>query len=31
MMIRDGRVTDGKTIMLLQWAALEGSFAPGGA
>ncbi|MGW9438056.1 NUDIX domain-containing protein [Streptomyces sp. NPDC055607] len=26
-MIRDGRVTDGKTIMLLQWAALDGPFA----
>lgn len=26
-MIRDGRITDGKTIMLLQWAALDGPFA----
>jgi nudix-type nucleoside diphosphatase (YffH/AdpP family) len=26
-MIRDGRITDAKTIMLLQWAALEGPFA----
>jgi nudix-type nucleoside diphosphatase (YffH/AdpP family) len=26
-MIRDGRIADGKTIMLLQWAALEGPFA----
>ncbi|GAB2861766.1 NUDIX domain-containing protein [Actinocorallia aurea] len=26
-MIRDGRVADGKTIMLLHWAALEGPFA----
>ncbi|NII52060.1 NUDIX domain-containing protein [Frigoribacterium endophyticum] len=29
-MIRDGRVVDGKTIMLLQWAALDGPFAPRG-
>lgn len=28
-MTRDGRITDGKTIMLLQWAALDGPFAPG--
>jgi nudix-type nucleoside diphosphatase (YffH/AdpP family) len=27
-MTRDGRITDGKTIMLLQWAALDGPFAP---
>ncbi|MDF6021395.1 NUDIX domain-containing protein [Streptomyces sp. JH34] len=27
-MVRDGRVCDGKTIMLLQWAALDGPFAP---
>ncbi|WP_328721282.1 NUDIX domain-containing protein [Streptomyces sp. NBC_00247] len=27
-MTRDGRVADGKTIMLLQWAALDGPFAP---
>ncbi len=26
-MIRDGRIVDGKTIMLLQWAALDGPFA----
>lgn len=26
-MIRDGGITDGKTIMLLQWALLEGPFA----
>jgi nudix-type nucleoside diphosphatase (YffH/AdpP family) len=26
-MIRDGRIADGKTIMLLHWAALEGPFA----
>ncbi|SEE44788.1 nudix-type nucleoside diphosphatase, YffH/AdpP family [Streptomyces sp. 2131.1] len=26
-MTRDGRITDGKTIMLLQWAALSGPFA----
>ncbi|ROO84917.1 nudix-type nucleoside diphosphatase (YffH/AdpP family) [Actinocorallia herbida] len=26
-MVRDGRVADGKTIMLLHWAALEGPFA----
>lgn len=26
-MIRDGRITDAKTIMLLQWAALDGPFA----
>lgn len=25
--VRDGRIADGKTIMLLQWAALEGPFA----
>ncbi|UYM05999.1 NUDIX domain-containing protein [Solicola gregarius] len=32
-MTRDGRITDGKTIMLLQWAVLDGPFArarPGG-
>ncbi|WP_441248108.1 NUDIX domain-containing protein [Kitasatospora sp. McL0602] len=27
-MICDGRIADGKTIMLLQWAALDGPFAP---
>ncbi|MEE4545602.1 NUDIX domain-containing protein [Streptomyces sp. V4-01] len=27
-MTRDGRVADGKTILLLQWAALDGPFAP---
>ena len=27
-MTRDGRITDGKTILLLQWAALYGPFAP---
>lgn len=27
-MVRDGRIGDGKTIMLLHWAALEGPFAP---
>jgi len=26
-MIRDGRIADGKTIMLLQWSVLEGPFA----
>ncbi|WP_335938878.1 NUDIX domain-containing protein [Streptomyces sp. PTD5-9] len=26
-MVRDGRVADGKTILLLQWAALNGLFA----
>lgn len=25
-MTRDGRITDGKTILLLQWAALSGPF-----
>jgi nudix-type nucleoside diphosphatase (YffH/AdpP family) len=25
-MIRDGRIADGKTIMLLQWAAIDGPF-----
>ncbi|MEU5659182.1 NUDIX domain-containing protein [Streptomyces sp. NPDC047737] len=30
-MIRDGRIVDGKTIMLLHWAALDGPFAPGAA
>jgi nudix-type nucleoside diphosphatase (YffH/AdpP family) len=31
-MVRDGRIADGKTILLLQWAALDGPFAapPGG-
>jgi nudix-type nucleoside diphosphatase (YffH/AdpP family) len=29
-MTRDGRIADGKTIMLLQWAALFGPFAPMG-
>ncbi|MFE3381249.1 NUDIX domain-containing protein [Streptomyces anulatus] len=28
-MTRDGRIADGKTILLLQWAALDGPFAPG--
>lgn len=27
-MIRDGRIADGKTIMLLHWAALSGPFRP---
>jgi hypothetical protein len=27
-MTRDGRITDGKTIMLLQWAVLDGPLAP---
>ncbi|WP_328426524.1 NUDIX domain-containing protein [Micromonospora sp. NBC_00389] len=27
-MVRDGRIADGKTILLLQWAALDGPFAP---
>ncbi|WP_030924285.1 NUDIX domain-containing protein [Streptosporangium amethystogenes] len=27
-MTRDGRITDGKTILLLQWAALDGPLAP---
>ncbi|CAM5260454.1 GDP-mannose pyrophosphatase OS=Streptomyces griseus subsp. griseus (strain JCM 4626 / NBRC)OX=455632 GN=SGR_1100 PE=3 SV=1 [Streptomyces griseus subsp. griseus] len=27
-MARDGRITDGKTLLLLQWAALHGPFAP---
>lgn len=27
-MTRDGRITDGKTILLLQWAALEGPSPP---
>jgi len=26
-LVHDGHITDGKTIMLLQWAALEGPFA----
>ncbi|HVK44058.1 MAG TPA: GDP-mannose pyrophosphatase, partial [Micropruina sp.] len=25
-MVEDGRIADGKTIMLLQWAALRGPF-----
>ena len=31
-MVRDGRIADGKTILLLQWAVLDGPFAsrPGG-
>ncbi|WP_020661557.1 NUDIX domain-containing protein [Amycolatopsis benzoatilytica] len=29
-MIRDGRIVDGKTILLLHWAALEGPFGPAG-
>ncbi|MGP3632491.1 NUDIX domain-containing protein [Streptomyces sp. 24-1644] len=28
-MVREGRIADAKTIMLLQWAALEGPFGPG--
>ena len=28
-MTRNGQIIDGKTIMLLQWAALHGPFAPG--
>ena len=28
-MVRDGRIVDAKAIMLLQWAALDGPFAPG--
>jgi hypothetical protein len=28
-MVRDGRIADGKTIMLLQWAALDGPFRSG--
>ncbi|MEV6261201.1 NUDIX domain-containing protein [Streptomyces sp. NPDC051784] len=27
-MTRDGRIIDGKTLLLLQWAALHGPFAP---
>lgn len=27
-MTRDGRIVDGKTILLLQWAALDGPFRP---
>lgn len=30
-MTRDGRITDGKTLLLLQWAALDGPFAPAAA
>ncbi|MDR3032220.1 MAG: NUDIX domain-containing protein, partial [Kitasatospora sp.] len=32
-MTRDGRIADGKTVLLLQWAALDGpfAFAPGAA
>jgi hypothetical protein len=26
-MIRDGRIADAKTILLLQWAALDGPFS----
>ncbi|GGU61259.1 hypothetical protein GCM10010259_60040 [Streptomyces daghestanicus] len=26
-MVRDGRIADGKTVLLLHWAALEGPFA----
>jgi hypothetical protein len=29
-MTADGRIADGKTIMLLQWAALRGPFAAKG-
>ncbi|MFC9398960.1 NUDIX domain-containing protein [Streptomyces sp. NPDC057027] len=28
-MVRDGRIADAKTVMLLQWAALDGPFRPG--
>lgn len=28
-MTRDGRIVDGKTVLLLQWAALDGPFGPG--
>ncbi|CAM5531900.1 hypothetical protein STENM223S_01137 [Streptomyces tendae] len=27
-MTRDGRIADGKTVLLLQWAALDGPFSP---
>ncbi|MFE9701953.1 hypothetical protein [Streptomyces sp. NPDC005930] len=27
-MTRDGRVADGKTVLLVQWAALDGPFSP---
>lgn len=27
-MVRDGRISDGKTVLLLFWAALDGPFAP---
>ncbi|MFC1408831.1 NUDIX domain-containing protein [Streptacidiphilus sp. N1-12] len=30
-MTRDGRIADGKTILLLQWAALDGPMAPAAA
>lgn len=30
-MVRSGRIQDAKTIMLLQWAVLDGPFARGGA
>ncbi|MGY1742244.1 MULTISPECIES: NUDIX domain-containing protein [unclassified Blastococcus] len=30
-MVDDGRIADAKTIMLLQWAALRGPFAPAGS
>jgi nudix-type nucleoside diphosphatase (YffH/AdpP family) len=30
-MVRDGRIADGKTVMLLHWAALDGPFAPAAA
>jgi hypothetical protein len=30
-MVRDGRIQDAKTIMLLQWAVLDGPFAAGPA
>nr|QXL90819.1 NUDIX domain-containing protein [Streptomyces sp.] len=30
-MVRDGRIADGKTVMLLQWAALDGPFRGGRA
>jgi hypothetical protein len=30
-MTRDGRIADGKTVLLLQWAALDGPFCPAAA
>jgi hypothetical protein len=26
-MTRDGRIADGKTVLLLRWAAIDGPFA----